>query len=358
MYKINKYLLLSSFKYIFINMILISILIIFFNLIEISRILNYDQNNILNYTKLTFLKLPSILNETLPFVIIISIAFLFRNLINNNELISMRNVGYSIFDIFIPISLGVLTIGLFFLLVLNPIASKFEIEFEKIIKNKDPNLYSIKISNKGMWIKNQVNSKSTSYIITKNMNLKTLEAKDINLLVIDEEKKFIRAKNGIIKDDYFVLKDVQLYNIENEEFVKLDIYKHKINFNRSNLLNSITNYKQIPFYKYWSHSKTLKKFNLYSSEIGLHYLSEIFKPFFIVLLSFLIVGFSGKFRRNENFFKVLFTSILIGFLVFLLKEVVTKLSITLNINFILSFMIIFIVPCLIGIYQFINIENE
>ena len=33
-----------------------------------------------------------------------------------------------------------------------------------------------------------------------------------------------------------------------------------------------------------SHSKTLSKFNLYSSEIGLYYLSEILKPVFICIL--------------------------------------------------------------------------
>ena len=55
------------------------------------------------------------MNEIIPFVIIISMSFLFRSLINNNELISMRNIGYSIFDIFLPVSISVFTIGIFFL---------------------------------------------------------------------------------------------------------------------------------------------------------------------------------------------------------------------------------------------------
>ena len=92
-------------KYIFINFLIISILILLINSIELSRILNADQKNIVNFLYLSFLKFPSILNEILPFVTIVSIAFLVRNLINNNELISMRNLGYSIIDIFIPIAL-------------------------------------------------------------------------------------------------------------------------------------------------------------------------------------------------------------------------------------------------------------
>ena len=43
-------------------------------------------------------------------IIIIAIAFLFRNLINNNELISIRNVGKSIFDIFLPITIALDTL--------------------------------------------------------------------------------------------------------------------------------------------------------------------------------------------------------------------------------------------------------
>ena len=114
MNKLNIYLFNMTSKYIFINFLIISILILLINSIELSRVLNADQKNIFNFLYLSFLKFPSILNEILPFVTIVSIAFLVRNLINNNELISMRNLGYSIFDVFLPIGLSIFVIGLFF----------------------------------------------------------------------------------------------------------------------------------------------------------------------------------------------------------------------------------------------------
>ena len=70
------------------------------------------------------------------------------------------------------------------------------------------------------------------------------------------------------------------------------------------------------------------------------------------------MGFSGKFKRNENFFKILFISILIGFLFFLFKELITKLTISFNLDYIFSYFIIFITPFFIGLYQVINIENN
>ena len=114
----------------------------------------------------------------------------------------------------------------------------------------------------------------------------------------------------------------------------------------------------MPFYKYIDHSKTLSKFNLYSPEIGLYYISEVLKPIFMVVLAFVMIGFTSNFQRNENFFKVLFISISIGFLIFLFKEIIGKITISFSINFFLSYLIIFLIPFFIGLYQILKIENE
>ena len=166
------------------------------------------------------------------------------------------------------------------------------------------------------------------------------------------------ASNGEFKENLFILNNVKYYDFKNEEYNSLDNYNLIINFNKENIVNSISKYKLVPFYKYINHSKTLSKFNLYSPEIGLYYLSEILKPIFIVVLAFVIMGFTSKFQRKENFFKVLVIAISTGFIIFLLKEVITKLTISLSINFYFSYLIIFLIPFFIGLYQVIKIENE
>tara|TARA_Y100001980_G_C14314824_1_gene137646 strand:- start:37 stop:597 length:561 start_codon:yes stop_codon:yes gene_type:complete len=186
-----------------------------------------------------------------------------------------------------------------------------------------------------------------------------MNATNIKILLINNNTtKFIMAEKGEFKNNIFLLNKVKFYDFSNEKFKNINNYNLFINFNKDNLINSISKYKLVPFYKYMTHSETLSKFNLYSSEIGLYYISEILKPVFIVVLAFVILGFTSKFQRNENFFKVLFIAISIGFLVFLLKEVITKLTISLTINFFLSYLIIFFIPFFIGLYQIIKIENE
>ena len=114
MNKVNLYFFKLSSKYIFTNLIFISLFILFLNLIELSRILKEGENTFINYATLSLLKFPSILNEIIPFVTIIAISFLVRNLINNNEFVSLRNIGYSIFDIFKPIGLAVFLLNLLY----------------------------------------------------------------------------------------------------------------------------------------------------------------------------------------------------------------------------------------------------
>ena len=359
MKKINFYLFTLASKYILINLIIITILVLFLNLLEISRILEKNNTTLDFFLLLSLLKLPTIISEIIPFVVILSIAFLFKNLITNNELISIRNMGFSILDIFKPIAIAIFLFGLFILLFINPLAANFENNFNNLTSKKYPNMYSIKFINEGMWIKNISEDNNKNYINISKINLDNMNAEEIKILNINNKfNKIIIAEKGEIIDKIFKLQNVSIFNINNDKFEKVEYYNLILNFDKSNIIDSILNFKFIPFYKYKKHINNLKKFNLYSSEVSLYYLSEILKPIFLVIIGFTVMGFSGKFKRNENFFKVLFISILIGFLIFLLKEIVTALTTTMEISFIISYFIIFMFPLIIGLYQMIRIESD
>ena len=359
MKKINFYLFTLASKYILINLIIITILVLFLNLLEISRILEKENTTLGFFLLLSLLKLPTIISEIIPFVVILSIAFLFKNLITNNELISIRNMGFSILDIFKPIAIAIFLFGLFILLFINPLAANFENNFNNLTSKKYANMYSIKFINEGMWIKNISDDNNKNYINISKINLDNMNAEEIKILNINNKfNKIIIAEKGEIIDKIFKLQNVSILNINNDKFEKVEFYNLILNFDKSNIIDSILNFKFIPFYKYKKHVNNLKKFNLHSSEVSLYYLSEILKPIFLVIIGFTVMGFSGKFKRNENFFKVLFISILIGFLIFLLKEIVTALTTTMEISFIFSYFIIFFFPLIIGLYQIIRIESD
>ena len=74
---------------------------------------------------------------------------------------------------------------------------------------------------------------------------------------------FYFADKGKILNKKFELDNVIIFDIDEDKYKKIDNLNLELNFNKNNLINSISNYKFVPFYNYIEHIKTLKKFNLY-----------------------------------------------------------------------------------------------
>jgi len=183
--KINIYIFKITNRYVLINLLIVLGLVSFINLIEIARNLSDGSQNLFNYFLLTLFKIPSVVNEILPFVIIVSISFLFRYLVNNNELTSMRNIGYSIFDIFLPVGICIFIFGILNLLILNPISTNLEKKYEEILNKKNLDVYSIKISSDIMRIKNINDELGLNFIEIKNIDVNNMIANDITILKLD-----------------------------------------------------------------------------------------------------------------------------------------------------------------------------
>ena len=161
-----------------------------------------------------------------------------------------------------------------------------------------------------------------------------MTAKDIEILSIQKgEREFFQSDSGEIKDQSLSLTEVNRFDILNDKYYNHKEFLLNLNFSKENILTSNINYKNIAYYNYINHVKTMKKFNLYSSAVGLFYLSEILKPLFMILLAFVVMSFSAKYKRNESFFKILFYAVLIGFSFYVLREIINKFTITFNINF-------------------------
>ena len=198
-----------------------------------------------------------------------------------------------------------------------------------------------------------------NFIKFSKFDLKNMAAENIKIIEInDDKKKFYLAKNGILNKNTLKLNNVYYFNVNNETHKTINDLNIFVNFDKNNIIDSISNYKHIPFYKYKNHIDSLKKFNLYSQKVSLFFISEIFKPFFLIILGFVVMGFASKFKRYENFFKTLFISISIGFSFFIFNEILTGLTVEKYISFLFAYITLILVSFLIGLYQSINIETN
>ena len=78
----------------------------------------------------------------------------------------MRNLGYSIFDIFLYINLNFFN-GYAIFIFVNPLSVYMETKYDIELENEDDSLYSIKITDNEMWIKNTIDELNSSFINIK-----------------------------------------------------------------------------------------------------------------------------------------------------------------------------------------------
>ena len=75
--KIYLYLYLMKTKYILLNIFFIGLFALLINLLEISRMIEEKNSGLFSIMYLSLLKIPTIIIDIIPFVIVISTAFIY-----------------------------------------------------------------------------------------------------------------------------------------------------------------------------------------------------------------------------------------------------------------------------------------
>ena len=357
--KLFFYLFKKKLVYLLVSLLILTVTVQIVDLIELTRS-NIGKENFSfeRVIKMSLLKTPFLINEIMPFIIIVSTSFFFKYLVDNNELISIRNLGLSILNIFYPVGLAVLTLGILSLIILNPISS-VSMNYYQILDGNNKNSKStINLDDNDIWIKNYIEDRII-YINSKNMNIENMSLDTV--MVIDYNKKnsiVYFAEKAFIEKEFLKLQNVTETNINLNKNITHNIKNININFIQKDILNSIKYYKYTPFYKFYNYIKSMKKLNYLNPEIILYFLSEIFKPILLISIAFVVTGYVSKFNRNESFFKTIFIAIIIGFILFLIDRLIYSIDINNIISYCIVILTIPILSFVLGTILIINVEKS
>ena len=85
-------------------------------------------------------------------------------------------------------------------------------------------------------------------------------ANDITILKLDgSQHQLIKAKDGKINNKKLFLNNVKIFDINKNDYEEKNKIILDLNFSKDNIINSIINFKYVPFYNYFSHTKHFKK---------------------------------------------------------------------------------------------------
>ena len=268
---------------------------------------------------LTFLNIPSILFDIFPFIFLITAQFAFIKLMDQNEIIVLKNFGLDNLKIIKILSILSFLIGLIIITIYYNFSSSLKYSYLNLKNSyaKD-NKYLAVITENGIWIKDEV-EKNINIINANRFKDKILY--DVDIIQFDKNfnyKNNIISKEIIIKNKSWLMKDAQISNsqgrIENVENFVLNT-----NLNYNDVSSLFSNLSSLNIFELNDLRKKYESINYSSTEVNSAIQKLISFPFYLMIMTVLAATIMINIKHNKSKVFHLIFGILISVIIYYLS---------------------------------------
>jgi lipopolysaccharide export system permease protein len=313
----KKYILNSFVRLLLVVSSIFFLLALLLNLFEEINFFK-DTNESLYYPlMLNFLNAPSILIDVFPFIFLISAQFLLINLIERNELITLKNFGIDNLRLIGIISIISFVASLIIIIFFYSFSAKLKHLYLEI-KNEfaSDNKYLAVITDNGIWIKDEI--EGTKIIINADLIEGNL-LKDVVITQFNNNfnpKKYIYGEIVNIKDNDWVIKKATI--IENNIRTIQDNFLFRSNFNSEKINSLFSNLSSLTIWELFSLRDDYISVGYSIKEINLH-LQKIYSfPIYLTILTIFasVVMLNVPLNKPKFFYLLMgiFASVLIFYI--------------------------------------------
>tara|TARA_B100000029_G_C17553340_1_gene950865 strand:- start:344 stop:1426 length:1083 start_codon:yes stop_codon:yes gene_type:complete len=297
------------------NLLLISLVFIFLsfflNIFEEIKFVEEYNDGILYPVILTFLNIPSIVFEIIPFIFLISAMFFFINLYDKDEIDLLRVNGINNLKITFIVSGCSLLLGVLLIFVYYSFSSNLKNLYLNLkYKFTENNDHLAVVNESGLWIKEKT-QKYKFIINAKQFKNRYLEGITISQLNNDYQLiNTIVAKKADIKSNNWKLHNVTVYS-EGKNDTDYDQYYYKSLYNEKIISNLYSNLTSLNIFELNKLKNNYESIGYSSTDIKLH-LNKLYSlPLYLMLTT--IIGSLIMFRYH--FIKSKFFLLVIGVIV-------------------------------------------
>lgn len=333
--KINRYLI----KLFFLNFIKITLgfATIFFiiNLMESFERLKEAKVAISIIFLLSFLKIPQLLSSVILSVILISATFTHYQISIRSEGVIIRNTGFSVWKLSLPIHVFAIFLGIFWITFFNifeiwTIKKSTKIE-EKYITSDYQESIAL---NSGIWIrqKNLQNNGENILIIARNVYKNSTNFANVSLWFYDKNNVFYQrldAKKMMLSPNKWMIYDGIINNEEkiNEKFELMQIMTDlQEDFVKKKIVNNLDLVSLHSIFELPEIIKNMEQSGLKSTKYKVYLHSQINQIFLFGIMTLLAIFFGTSHFRSLRANLKLFVGIVFGFAIFLSSSIFFKLG--------------------------------
>ena len=299
---------------------------------------------------LTFLNIPSVIFDIFPFIFLITAQFAFIKLMDQNEIIVLKNFGLDNLKIIKILSILSFFIGLIIITIYYNFSSSLKYSYLNLKNSyaKD-NKYLAVITENGIWIKDEV-GENINIINANRFNNKILY--DVDILQFDKNFNFksnIISKKILIENKLWLIRDA-LVSDSKGKLNNTEDYSLETNLNYNDVNSLFSNLSSLNIFELNNLRKKYDSINYSSTEVNSAIQKLISFPFYLTIMTVLAATIMLHIKHNRSkVFHLIFgilISVIIYYLSFFFEELGKNEQIPLGISIWIPLIIILLISAI------------
>ena len=322
---INRYIVNEYMKSLFVVIAVMLSIILLINLLDEFNFFKSKKDlKFIFFLIFTVLKIPNVLINLFPFIVLFAGIVFYLKIYNHNEVISLRVMGYSNIQIILIPALTSFVIGYVIVFLIVPFSSSMLRYYEDLRSEYNETKNLVFVNETGIWILDK-NEKEKNIIRIEKINKDFSVVSQITIYNYDASNNFIRridATEGTIKDKNWLLNKVNIISInkKNNKDNYLNNYNYTSNVNISELKNVYKNTETTSLLDINKEMLILEDKGYSTIDLRIRYQKLISFPIYLLAMSILSGLMIINLGKTSNYLKYGSYGVIISIIIYFLND--------------------------------------
>jgi lipopolysaccharide export system permease protein len=322
---INRYIIKEYFKSLFVVIgIMLSIILLINLLDEFNFFKSKKDLKFIFFLIFTILKIPNVLINLFPFIVLFSGIFFYIKIYNHNEVISLRTMGYSNIQIILIPALTSFVIGYIMIFLIVPFSSSMLKYYEELRSEYNDTKNLVFVNETGIWILDK-NEKEKNIVRIEKISKDFSTISQVTIYNYDISNNFIRridANDGVINEKNWLLNKVYIItaNKKNNKENYLNNYNYTSNININELKNVYKNTETTSLLDINKEMLILEDKGYSTVDLRIRYQKLISFPVYLLSMSILSGLMIINLGKTSNYLKYGSYGVIISIIIYFLND--------------------------------------
>jgi len=322
---INRYIINEYIKSLFVVIAVMLSIIFLINLLDEFNFFKSKKDlKFIFFIIFTILKIPNVLINLFPFIVLFAGIVFYLKIYNHNEVISLRVMGYSNIQIILIPALTSFFIGYLIVFLITPFTSSMLKYYEELRSEYNETKNLVFVNETGIWILDK-NEKEKNIIRIEKINKDFSVINQVTIYNYDAYNNFIKrfdAEEGFIKDRIWQLNKVHVItaNKKNNRENYLNNYSYVSGVNINELKNVYKNTDTVSLLDINKEMLILENKGYSTIDLRIRYQKLISFPIYLLAMSILSGLMIINLGKTSNYLKYGSYGVLISIIIYFLND--------------------------------------